>query len=40
MSDSLDIFAKVLDALDDAHVISSVILIGGWAQYLYRYTEP
>lgn len=36
MSDSLDIFAKVLDALDDAHVISSVILIGGWAQYLYR----
>lgn len=36
MSDDFELFASVLYALDDVGILSSLVVIGGWAQHLYR----
>jgi hypothetical protein len=42
VSDDLEVFSSVLEALEDVGILSDVIIIGGWAQYLYRhhFNEP
>lgn len=36
MSDDFEIFASVLQALEEVGILSSIVIIGGWAQHLYR----
>ena len=36
MSDDFELFTSVLQALEEVGILSSVVIIGGWAQHLYR----
>jgi hypothetical protein len=36
MSDDFELFSSVLQALEDVGILSSLVIIGGWAQHLYR----
>ena len=36
MSDEVDAFKQVLAVLDEIGLLPHVILVGGWAQHLYR----
>jgi len=31
-----EVFASVLQALEDVGILSDIVIIGGWAQHLYR----
>jgi len=37
VSDDFELFASVLQALEDVGILSSLVVIGGWAQHLYRH---
>lgn len=36
MSDDFELFTSVLQSLEEVGILSSVVIIGGWAQILYR----
>jgi hypothetical protein len=36
VSDDFELFTSVLQALEDVGILSSLVVIGGWAQHLYR----
>ena len=42
MSDDVAVFTSVLQALEDVGILSDIVIIGGWAQHLYRryFNEP
>ena len=35
-SDDVAVFTSVLQALEDVGILSDVVIVGGWAQHLYR----
>src|SRR5690242_14111205 len=35
-SDDVAVFISVLQALEDVGILSDVVIVGGWAQHLYR----
>ena len=36
MSDDVAVFTSVLKALEDVGILSDLVIVGGWAQHLYR----